>query len=210
MIVRTATAMMLCLAILTTGACVTRSTYEAAVVDLEATNAELYSTHAQSQLLTQEVSELQQRRSDIARQMEVVALGFQQAMQEMEAERAALQKRLKLNRIITQLTAQQKSLLYALQRENNAQSALQTLVAQYKSKLDEVGVSGDDQPAETAPSGQVTAQADPVQKPAVPSQTAPADPTQQPADKQTSEQGEEDWLSMFKGWVVSLFRSIFS
>jgi hypothetical protein len=210
MIIRTMTAVMLCLATLTTGACVTRSSYEAAVADLESTNAELFSTHAQSQLLTQQVSELQQHRSDIARQMEVISLGFQQAMQEMEAERADLQKRLRLNRSISQLTAQQKNLLYALQRESNAQSALQTLVEQYKSKLDEVGAPGTDQQAGTAPSGQVTAQADPAQKPTMPPPAAPADPTQQPADKQTSEQGEEDWLSVLKGWVVSLLRSIFS
>jgi hypothetical protein len=51
--IHTATAGMLCLATLTTGACVTRSTYDVAVADLEATKAELDSTHIQSQVLTE-------------------------------------------------------------------------------------------------------------------------------------------------------------
>ena len=58
--IHTATAGMLCLAALTTGACVMPSTYDEAVADLEATKAELDSSRTQSQVLTEQVSELQQ------------------------------------------------------------------------------------------------------------------------------------------------------
>jgi len=226
--IHTATAWMLCLATLTTGACVTRSTYDVAVTDLEATQAELSSTRSESQLLTGQVSELQQLKFDIARKMEATSSAFRQVTQQMEAERAALQQRLnRLNRMISQLIAQQNSLRYALQRENKAQPALQSIVEQYRSKLGEAGGPGaplstppvgrTDQPAVTAlsPPAQVAAQTDPAPKPTVTTPAASADPTAanprpQPANKPTSEPVEEDWLSMLKGWVVSIWRSIFS
>jgi uncharacterized phage infection (PIP) family protein YhgE len=216
---------MLCLATLTTGACVTRSTHAVAVADLEATKAELYSTKTQSQALTERISELQQHRLDIARQMEVASSAIRRATQRMEAERAALRRLNKLSRMINQLAAQQNSLRYALQRENKAQPRLQAIVEQYKSKLGEDGgpgapvspppVNRTDHSVETAPPAQVVAQTDPAPKPTVMTQAAPANPPaanptpQQPANKQISEQGEEDWLSWFKEWVMSFLQSIF-
>jgi Skp family chaperone for outer membrane proteins len=226
--IHTATAGMLCLATLTTGACVTRSTYDVAVADLEATKAELDRTSIQSQGLTEQVSQLQQLKIDLASQMEAAASALQQAKQHMEAEHTASQKRLsKLHRMISQLAAQQNSLRYALQRANAARAALQSNVEEYTSKLGEADgpraplstppVERTDQPAETAlaPPAQVAAQTDPASKPIVTTPAASADPTAanptpQPANKQTSEPVEEDWLSMLKGWVISLWRSIFS
>ena len=127
--IHTATAGMLCLATLTTGACVTRSTYAVAVADLEATKAELASTSIQSQVLTEQVTQLQQLKIDLASQMEAAASALQQAKQQMEAEHTASQKRLsKLHRMISRLAAQQNSLRYALQRANAARAALQSNV----------------------------------------------------------------------------------
>lgn len=226
--IHTATAGMLCLATLTTGACVTRSTYAVAVADLEATKAELASTSIQSQVLIEQVTQLQQLKIDLASQMEAAASALQQAKQQMEAEHTASQKRLsKLHRMISQLTAQQNSLLYALKRANEEQHALQSNVEKYTSKLGEADgpraslspppVERTNQPAETAlaPPAQVAAQTDPAPKPTVTTPAASADPTAanpkpQPTNKQTSKPVEEDWLSMLKGWAISLWRSIFS
>jgi len=223
--IHTATAVMLCLATLTTNACVTRSTHAVAVADLEATKAELYSTKTQSQVLTEQVSELQQHRLVIARQIEAASSGFRQAAQQREAERVTLQKRLsRLSRIISQLNAQQNSLRYVLQRENKAQPRLQAIVERLRSQLDEADgpeapvsplpVNHTDQPVETAPPGQVVAQTVPTPKPTMMTPAAPANPTAanptpQPANKQPSEPVEEDWLSWFKQWVFSLLLSIF-
>jgi myosin heavy subunit len=222
--IHTATAMMLCLATLTTSACVTRSTHAVAVADLEATKAELDSTKTQSQVLTEQVGELQQHRLDIARQMEAAASAFRQATQQREAERAALQRLNRLSRVISQLTVQQNSLRYALQRENKAQPRLQAIVERLRSQLDEADgpeapvsplpVNHTDQLVETVPPGQVVAQTVPAPKPTMMTPAAPANPTAanptpQPANKQPSEPVEEDWLSWFKEWVFSLLLSIF-
>src|SRR4029077_282668 len=82
--IHTATAMMLCLATLTTSACVTRSTHAVAVADLEATKAELDITKTQSQDLTEQVGDLQQHRLIIARQLEATTSAYRGAMQRME------------------------------------------------------------------------------------------------------------------------------
>jgi hypothetical protein len=222
--VHTATAVMLCLATLTTGACVTRSTHAVAVADREATKAELYSTKTQSQALTEQVGELQQHRLIIAKQLEATSLAYRRATHRMEAERVAWQRLNKLSRMVSQLAAQQNSLRHALRRESKARPRLQAIVEQYKSELGEDGGPGapvshplinrTDHPVETAPPAQVVAQADPAPNPTVMTQAAPATPPavnptpQQPANKQIPEPVEEDWLSWFKEWVMSFLQSI--
>ena len=215
---------MLCLATLTTSACVARSIYDAAVADLEAMNAELDSTKTHSQMLIERVSELQQLKIDLARQMEAASSALQQAKQQVETERKFSQERMSnLNRAISQLTAQQNNLRYALQRANEEQPALQSIVERYKSKLGEADgpraplSPPPNQQAETAlaPPAQVAALTDPAPKPTVTTPSASADPTAanrkpSPVNKQTSDPVEDDWLSILKGWVTSLWRSIFS
>lgn len=219
---------LLCVAGLTTGACVTRSTYDSAVADLEAAKAELDSTRVQSGVLTEQVSELQQHNIDLARQMEAVSSELRRVTQQMKAEHAALQARLsKLNRIISQLIVQRSRLQYALQRAHEEQPALKSIVEKYKSELSQADgpraplspppIKGTNQQAETAlaPPAQVATQTDSALKPTVPipeastDQTAP-NPKPPQANKQTSEPVEDDWLSMLKGWVISLWRLIFS
>jgi uncharacterized phage infection (PIP) family protein YhgE len=222
----TVTVGMLCLVALTTGACVMPSTYDEAVANLDATNAELNSIRTQSQTLTEQVSELQQRKVDLAKQMEETTSALQQAMQKMKAEHTASQERLnKLTRAINQLATQQNRLLYALQRANEEQFALQSTVERYQSKLGEVDgprpspqpIAPTNEQAEAAlvPPSQVAAQTDPGSKPTVATSAAPADPTAvnpkpQPSNKQTSEPVEGDWLSMLKGWVIAFWQSLFS
>ena len=222
----TATAGMLCLAILTTGACVTRSTYDAAIANLEATRAELGSTRTQSQVLIEQVSELQQLKLDLARQMESAWSALMQAKQKMEAEHTASQEWLsKLARTISQLTAQQNSLRYALHRANEERPALQSIVERYKSERGEAdGPSAPLSPSPIAPTSeqaetalaapaQVTAQTDLAPNPTVTTTAGPADATvamPKPANKQTSEPAGWGWLSTLEGWIISLWQSIFS
>lgn len=221
------TAGMLCLVILTTGACVTRTTYEAAIANLEATNVELYSTRAKSQLLIERVREFEQQKVILARETEAAVIALLHAKQQAQTEQQFLQERMsRLSDAISQLTAQQNRLRYALRRAREEQPELQATVEMYKSQLGEVdGLSAplsttperSNQQAQVAlvPSTQVPAQTDSTSKPIVTAPAVPADPNagnpKMPStNKQTSEPVEDDWLSMLKEWAVSLWRSIFS
>ena len=226
--IHTATAGMLCLVALTTDACVMSSTYDEVVADLEATKAELDSTRIHSQVLTEQVTELQQLKIDLARQIEVASSALHQAKRKMDTEHTASQERLsKLTRAISQLTAQQKKLRYALQRANEERPALQSNVERYTSKLGEPDgpraplspppIAPANKQAETAltPPAQIAAQTDPASKSTVTTPESSVGPTAanqnpQPANKQTSGPVEDDWLSMLKGWIISLWQSIFS
>ena len=160
--------------------------------------------------------------------MEAVSSELQRATQQMKAEHIALQARLsKLNRTISQLIVQQSRLRYALQRVYEEQPALESIIEKYKSELSEadgskaplspLSIEGTNQQGETAlaPPAQVATQTDPALKPTV---TTPAASTDQTAtspkpslvNKQPSEPIEDDWLSLLKGWAISLWRSIFS
>ena len=222
----TVTVGMLCLATLTAGGCVTRTTYEAAIATLEATNVELYSTRAKSQLLIERVRELEQQKIVLAKETETSVFALLHAKQEVASEQQLLQERMsRLSSAISQLTAQQNRLRYALRRAKEEQPELQATVEMYKSQLGEV--VGLRAPLPTAPERsnlqaealasptQVPAQTDSAPKPIVTAPAVSADPNAgkpktPSANKQTSEPVEDDWLTMLKEWAVSLWRSIFS
>lgn len=222
--IRTATFGLLCLAALTTGACVMPSTYNEAVADLHATKAELDRTRTQSQGLTEQVRGLEEHKVVLARQMEATSSVLQEATQQMEAERNVSQERLsKLNRLVSQLTAQQHNLRQALQRAKEEQVPLRTSVDRYKANLGETeglraslfpppsALANETVETALAPPAPAPVPQDPVPNPALPT---PADPTathqKAPAVKQPSGPVEEGWRSTLKGWVVSLWQSIFS
>jgi len=216
---------MLCLTTLTTGACVTRSTYDSATADLGATKAELYSARTETQGLTQQVNVLQERQSDLERQKEIASSALQQAKKEMKTARAASQKRLStLNRSIQQLTAQQKGLRYVIKRASKEQGTLQSTVDDYTSQLRSIeelhastapqAVAGINEPAKTAlvPPAQTPVPNEPAQKPTVMTAAAPVNQPvvtpKPPARIQPPEPVEEDWLSFLKNWIASLWQSV--
>lgn len=226
--IHTVTVGVLCLATLTTGGCVTSSTYDAAVADLETTKAELARARTQAEGLTEQVSALEEHKSLLARQTEAASSALELAKQGIEDERIDSQERLsKLDRTISQLTVQQSGLRYSLQRATEEQARLQSTVDRYKSTAAETeGFRSSLAPSPIIPAG---AQAGTALAPSAPAPvpngpapqptvTAPAalpdqtsvNQTQQPAVKQTPEPVEEGWLPALKGWVISLWRSIFS
>ena len=225
--IQVVTAGMLCLVTLTTGACVTRTTYEAAIANLEATNVELYSTRAKSQLLIERVRELEQEKVILARETETTVFALLHAKQQAETEQQLSQERMSsLSDAISQLTAQQNRLRYALRRAKEEQPELQATVEMYKSQLGEVdglkapqstALERSNQQAEVALASptQAPAQTGSTPKPIVTAPAVSADPNannpKMPStNKQPSEPVEDDWLSMLKEWAVSIWRSIFS
>jgi len=224
--IHTAAAGMLCLTAFATSACVMPSTYDKAVADLAATRAEISSTRAEMQGLTEQIGELEQLKADLAGRVEAASSALDLAKQKMKTERTLSQERLsKLAWTIGQLTAQQNRLRYALQRANEERPALQSVVERYKTKLGEAEglraslsptVPNGQQPGGgVAPPAQVGAQTDPAPKQTVTAPPASVNPAtagqnQQPANKQPPEPVESDWLSLFKGWIMSILQSIFS
>jgi septal ring factor EnvC (AmiA/AmiB activator) len=217
---------MLCLATLTTGACVTQSTYETAATDLDAAKAELQSARAETQTLAQQVSDLEQRKSDLSKQMVVATTALDQATKEMKAERAASQKRLgNLTRTVKHLITEQKSLRDEFKRATKQRASLQSAVDNYASQLrpvDELTASSTPPPAMTSnqpanstlvPSAQTPVPNGAIPKPAVTTTAAPVSqpaiiPKPQPAGSQPTEPAEEDWLTFFKNWISSLWESV--
>ena len=221
-----AAAGMLCLTAFATSACVMPSTYDKAVADLTATRAEVASTRTDMQALTEQISELEQLKADLTGRVEAASSALELAKQKVKTERTLSQERLsKLAWTIGQLTAQQNRLRYALQRANEERPALQSVVERYKTKLSEADglkaslspiVPGSQQPVGGAATpAQVAAQTDPAPKPTVTAPPASVNPATagqnpQPPNKQPPEPIDSDWLSLFKGWIMSLWQSIFS
>ena len=223
--IRTAAVGMLCLTTLTTGACVTRSTFDSATADLGSTKAELYRARTEMQGLTQQVNVLQERQSDLERQKEIASSALQQATKGMKIERAASHKRVStLNRSIQQLTTQQKSLRYVIKRASKEQVTLQSTVDNYTSQLGSIEAlhaSTTPQPAAVtnepvkAPLGSPSLTAvsnELAQNPTVMTTSAPVNQSvatpKPPARSQPPEPVEEDWLSFLKNWIASLWQSV--
>lgn len=223
--IRTAAVGMLCLTTLTTGACVTRSTYDIATADLGATKTELYSARTEMQGLTQQVNVLQERQSDLEKQKEIASSALQQATKGMKIERAASHKRVStLNRSIQQLTTQQKSLRYVIKRASKEQVTLQSTVDNYTSQLDSIEAlhaSTTPQPAAVTnepvktplvPPALTAVSNELAPKPTVMTTAAPVNQSvatpKLPARIQPPEPVEEDWLSFLKNWIASLWQSV--
>lgn len=210
----------LCLITLTTGACVSRSTYDSATAHLGSTKAELYSIRTEAEGLSQQVKVYKERQVDLARQKEVASSALRQATKKMKAEHAEEQTRLSaLTRTVQQLTAQQKSLRHEVARSTKEQASLQSAVEILKSQHDEaerLNASAVPSPAEPineptkialAPQAQVpqptvAPAAAPVSQPMA-AATNPPSPLIQP-----SEPVEEDWLTFLMNWVSSLWQSV--
>lgn len=218
---------MLCLAILSSTACVTRSTYNIAAAELESRKAELDSINSQSQALTEQVGDLEKHKIVLSRQMEAVSSVLQRAKQQAKIEHKFWQERIsKLNHTISELTAEQKKLRYILQRAKKEQPELQLLVEISKTKLDEAvrisalqpppsheRINQQTQAAVAPPQG--AGQTDSDSKPIVTTAATSVDPNtsvqkMEPRNKPIPEPVEDDWLSIIKEWAASIWQSIFS
>ena len=217
----------LCLAIFSSAACVTRGTYNIAAAELEARKAEIDGANSQYQALAEQVRELEQHKVVLSGQMEAVSSVLQRAKQQAKIEHRFWQERIsKLNRAIIELTDEQKKLRYALQRANKEQPELQLLVEITKSKLDEVvrtrapqspppteRINQQTQAAVAPPQG--GGQTDSASKPVVTTAATSVDPNagdqkMVPRSKPIPEPVEDDWLSIIKEWAASIWQSIYS
>ncbi len=219
---------LLCLVLVPTGGCVTRGTYEAVRADLDAVKADLDRDKAQSQILSQQISDLEQLKVDMEKKWTEANAELEYTKKTVESEMAARQERVdKLARMVSQLTAQQTFLRGAMQRAEQERPALQSTVDMYRKKLesgeglrasalssemaqsqDLSGASATSQPPTSVPmNSQAAAVASPAQ--VTVDQSAAAEPAKSAVTPQP-EPTDEGWLSTITGWLKSIWRSFFS
>lgn len=212
------------ISVFTTNGCVTRSTYEEVLAELQATKTEIGNVKEQSAMLSREAAELEQLKSDLERQFETAAIALQRAKDSVEAEEAAAHRQLsQLAQRLNQLSAQQNHLRLALQRARDEEPSLQESAESFKVKLQETdGPRRSALPAIATPDPLISTQApnsgagssQPQPTPVAVSTVAPQ--TAQPPSKAAvpaapaPEQADEGFLAAIRNWFLSLWRSIFS
>lgn len=222
---RTSMVTLIAFAATTFGGCfVTKGKYEEAVADLNGAKAELESTKAQQQRLAQDVASLEAETQEATKNAEAAAASLQQAKDDVEAERKATEDRIaKLKRTIAHLTVAQSTLREALALAKKETPALNSAVETYKAKLDDEGMRSPSFPPppvaspnerldtasgpRTFPPPEVTPPPPTVPPPA-PAETPK--PAPQPPVAKKVEPVDDSFLGAIKGWLVSLWRSVFS
>jgi DNA repair exonuclease SbcCD ATPase subunit len=210
---------MTCLALITTGGCVTRGTYDAVVEERERTKTELADTRVQEESLARQVRELESQNAEAMKEVEITLTAVLKAERDAEAQKKAADDHLaKLKHKINQLTNQQSTLRDQLAYVKEDGAALQEMVSVYQKKVSEQST------ASTAPFPPQVAQALELSAPAFAPQPqaepAPlvelpqqqertASEVPQPRTVREPEVTETSWLSRVKQWVVSLWQQLF-
>lgn len=212
----------ICFVTTTAGGCVMKGTYDAVIQESEFTRAELEHAKEEQKSLARQVTQLEGQNAETMRDAEAAVAAAQRMKSEVEEQkRTAEEQQARLKQKLAQLARQQGALRdeLAVAKENTA--ALQEMVEVYQKKVSDLRGAGAASSAPevaraTEPFNPATLpppEALPVPKPALeapapPAATTPAT-TPAPAPK-TPEPEESGWLSTIKGWVVSLWRSVFS
>jgi hypothetical protein len=219
---RQAAILAICFVTAGAGGCVKKSTYEAVVQEAEFNRTELEVAKEEQKALARQVSLLEKQNAERMQDAEATVAAAQAMKSEAEKQqRSAEEQQARLKQKLVQLGRQQGALRgeLAMAKENTA--ALQEMVEVYQKKVSELRGAG---PASSAPevarapepfnpATLPPPEALPVPKPALESPAAPAatpPATTPPPAPQAPEPEEQGWLSTIKGWVVSLWRSVFS
>ncbi len=204
--------------------CVMQSTYDAALQEGMTSRSELARAKEEQKVLARQVTELELQNADVVREAEAATSALQQAKDDGERERRqSAQEIAKLQQKAVYATKQQRSLRYELTVAKENSTALQEIIDGYQNKIRDGAVgAGPSSTAEPAvhkpfdpstipvpqdlPAAPAVAAPNPVQAP--PPTPAPA-PSASPA-KRSQPPEEEGWISSVTGWLMSLWRSIFS
>jgi flagellar motility protein MotE (MotC chaperone) len=198
------------------GGCVMQSTYDAAVQEGLTTRTELLQALEEQKALTRQISEIELRNADIQREAEAAVAALRQAQDEADHEREQTEQRLaKWKQKAAQAVKQQHALQYGLTvaRENGA--ALQELIDVYQRKVRDGAMASTAEAAVHKPFDPSTIP-EPQELPPAPAVTPPQ-PAQPPLPgpeahpvKSPPPPADEGWFSSIKGWLMSLWRSVFS
>lgn len=219
---RAAAVWMTCLAIISTGGCVTEGEHQVVVTELETTRKDLANIRAQQQELEQQRDILGKLNAQTMRDLQAASATVQEARNSYEAERKSNDEQLdRLVRKLNQLVGQQKSLRRGLQEAKEDTVTLKSLADMYQKKLLEPPETMAAAPPSTvmlppeaaSPTPVPPAQLEPSPAPPVgqPGQQARTSPlAQQPPPPQAPPYVDDSWLGAIKRWVISLWDQVFS
>lgn len=208
-------------AIFTGGGCVMQSTYDAALQEGMTTRSELARVQDEKKVLARQVSDMELLNADVVREAEAAASTLLRAKDEAEQERQEAQQHLtRLQQKAAQATKQHRTLQYELAVAKENASALQELIDVYQRKIRDGAVVAASSPVPEPPvhkpfdPSMIPVPQDLPAAPAVspPKPTPPASaptPSTNPA-KSPQPPADESWISSIKGWLVSLWHSVFS
>ena len=209
-----------CLTLLMVKGCVMKSTYDAAVYEGSIAKAELDRLKEEQSLLIRQVSRMEQSNAETMRDAETASAALLQVKEEADRERQTGEMQiLKLKQKIAQLAKQQHAVQYELTVAKENTAALQELIEVYQKKVRD-GVAAI--PSSSSTDTQVSKPFDPSTIPPPqelppPPAVAPAKPVTIPAQgssaasgKPSADPGDSSWFSSVKGWIISLWRAVFS
>jgi hypothetical protein len=185
------------------------------------TRADLARAQDEKKVLARQVSDMELLNADVVREAEAAASTLLRAKDEAEQERQEAQQHLtRLQQKAAQATKQHRTLQYELAVAKENASALQELIDVYQRKIRDGAVVAASSPVPEPPvhkpfdPSMIPVPQDLPAAPAVslpkPTPPAPAPtPSTNPA-KSPQPPADESWISSIKGWLVSLWHSVFS
>jgi flagellar motility protein MotE (MotC chaperone) len=209
--------------LLAAGGCVMQSTYDTAVQEGITTKTELARALEEQKILTNHVRQMELSNADAVRDAEAAAAALRQEQDETEQQRHRVEQRIaKLKQQVAQATKQQHSLQYELTVAKENTAALQELIDVYQRKVRDGAMT-----TAAAPAGEPAVHkpfdpstiplAQDLPPPPVVGQPTPAPPSApvQPATPTTNPKRpppppEEGWVASITGWLLSIWRSVFS
>jgi hypothetical protein len=201
--------------------CVSQTTYDAVVQEGLTTRSELDRIQEEHKALVRQANDLERMNADTVREAESLVAVVQQAKDDAEAERRAAEMRIAtLKAKAVQAAKQHHALQYELNVARENTGALQEMIDVYQRKMRDGAstqpVQGNE-PAVHKPFDPSTIPplqdlpAPPTVEP--PKPVAPAPPSPAPAAnlaKRTQDPVDAGWMDSIMGWLVSLWRSVFS
>ena len=208
-------------ALCTVNGCVSQSTYDAVVQEGLMVRSELDRIQEEHKALVHQANDLERMNADTMREAETIVAAVQQAKDDAEAEHHAAEIRLaRLKAKAAQAAKQHNALQYELNVAKENTGALQEMIDVYQRKMRDGASTHPAQATEPA----VHKPFDPSTIPPLqdlpapsavepPKPVAPPPPASAPAaspTQRTQDPVDIGWFDSIKGWLVSLWRSVFS
>jgi peptidoglycan DL-endopeptidase CwlO len=206
-------------AMLASSGCVMKSTYEAALQENIATQAELNNAREEQKVLVRQAKEIELQNADVMREAEAAVAALKQAQDDVEQERQQFAQHIAtLKQKVAQATKQQHGLRYQLTVARENAAALQESIDAYQQQFKDGAAASSPLEATVHKPFDPSTIPIPQDLPAVPAVTPPTPspapaPTPAPAARPVQPPQpppDEGFFTSLKNWLFSLWHSVFS